>query len=190
MIARPVLYRLLFAISIVGLSACGKPAGVGIPAPEMTLSYLDGRQEQLSDLQGKVVLLNFWATWCPPCRVELPHLQDLYQAYQDDGLVVVGVSMDVGDPGLVERFLEQRGLTYPVAIGAPAEMEAIWSRVRSIATVDGFGEETPVPANGSVALMPTTFIINREGMIHEKHVGPRTREQIEPRLRVLMGLES
>ncbi len=176
------------------LSGCGGTrnesgrAGT-VAAPDMMLNYIDGQGTQLSSLRGKVVVLNFWATWCPPCRVELPHFEALYQAYKADGLVVVGVSMDSGGSDFVRRFVADFGLTYPIAIEPASEMERIWSKIEAIPTVDGFGNEPTGVANGSIALMPTTFIIDRSGMIYEKHVGARTREQLEPKLRMLMGKE-
>jgi peroxiredoxin len=160
-----------------------------IAAPEMTLAYLDGSRAQLSDLKGKVVLLNFWATWCPPCREELPHFEALYQAYGDQGLAVVGVSMDQAGDEYVRKFSEEIGITYPIAIGSFEEMEKIWGKIESIPTVHGFGGEKPAKSNGSVQMMPTTFVIDREGRIYRKHVGPRDRETLEPELRFLMGME-
>ena len=190
-----VLHQCVGALALIILTTtCGDserhPGHLGtVAAPDMTLHYLDGRDGELSSLKGRVVLLNFWATWCPPCRTELPHFQDLYQTYKDDGLVVVGVSMDKGGSEFVKRFVDEVGLTYPIAMGPAAEMERIWSRIESVPTVTGFGHEPPGVANGSVAMMPTTFIIDRAGMIYEKHVGPRTRAQLEPKLRMLMGKE-
>ena len=184
----------LLAALLLTVSACETkpaPASVGgtVSAPDLKFMSLDGAEIRLSDMRGKVILLNFWATWCPPCRVELPHFEELYQAYKADDLVVVGVSMDAGAPELVRRFVKQFGLTYPVTIEPAQKMEAIWAPIEGIPTVDGFGEGPPVIANGSIALMPTTFIIDRTGKIYEKHVGPRTREQLEPKLRMLMGKE-
>ena len=188
---RTITLSVALFVLVAGCGESGnETARVGtVAAPEMTLHFIDGRDVQLSDLRGKVVVLNFWTTWCPPCRVELPHFEDLYQAYKDEGLIVVGISMDAGGWEVVSRFVAAVGLTYPIALGPPDEMERIWSRVESIPTIDGFGSEPPVAADGSVALMPTTFIIDRFGMIYEKHVGSRTREQLEPRLRMLMGKE-
>ena len=91
---------------VAGCGGAGNASGRAgtVAAPEMTLNYIDGREVALSSLKGHVVLLNFWATWCPPCRVELPHFQELHRAYKDDGLAVVGVSMDAGGPDYVRRF--------------------------------------------------------------------------------------
>ena len=175
---------------VAGCGGAGNASGRAgtVAAPEMTLNYIDGREVALSSLKGHVVLLNFWATWCPPCWVELPHFQELHRAYKDDGLAVVGVSMDAGGPDYVRRFVSAFGLTYPIALEPASEMEHIWSKVEAIPTIDAIGRE-PSFADGSVLLLPTTFIIDRSGMIYEKHVGSRTREQLEPKLRMLMGKE-
>ncbi len=161
-----------------------------IAAPEMTLLYLDGSKTKLSALEGKVVLLNFWATWCPPCRQELPHFEALHEDYADRGLAVVGVSMDQADRDYVSKFSEEVGITYQIAMSPFEDVEEIWSKIELIPTIYGFGSEEPEPSNGSVQMMPTTFLIDRSGRIFSKHVGPRDRETLEPDLRVLMGLEA
>ncbi len=160
-----------------------------IAAPEMELTYLDGTITKLSDLEGQVVLLNFWATWCPPCLEELPHFESLHQAYRDKGLAVVGVSMDQAGAEYVRDFARQVSITYPVAMGAFEKMEKIWAPLTEIPTVHGFGSEPPAPANGTVQMMPTTFVIDRSGVIYRKHVGPRDRQTLEPELRMLMGID-
>jgi peroxiredoxin len=194
---RFLLVRVALLLSIsVPLVACddsnqdaGRVYG-DVAAPDMTLSYLDGSTSQLSDLKGQVVLLNFWATWCPPCLEELPHFEALHLEYRDKGLSVVGVSMDQAGAEYVERFAKEAGINYPVAMGAFEKMEQIWGSVESVPTVRGFGTESPSPASGTVQMMPTTFLIDRAGMIYLKHVGPRDRETLEPDLRMLMGIEA
>lgn len=91
---------------------------VGESAPDFELRPLDGRMMQLSSLRGKPVLLNFWATWCAPCRVEMPWLAELDQQYRPQGVEIVGVSLD--DPGeeqAVTKFIAERGVHYPILIG-------------------------------------------------------------------------
>ncbi|GMQ86892.1 MAG: TlpA disulfide reductase family protein [Gammaproteobacteria bacterium] len=85
-----------------------------IPASDFYLRDLNSKLVRLSDFRGKVVLLNFWATWCPPCRKEMPSMQQLYQAYKDKGLEIVAVSVDTTSPGEVRAFVEELGLTFPV----------------------------------------------------------------------------
>jgi len=159
-----------------------------IETPEMNLVFLDGSKSRLADLKGQVVLLNFWATWCPPCRQELPHFESLYQSYKDQGLAVIGVSMDQVGADFVLNFTKEAGLTYPNAMASFEDMEKIWSAIESIPTVHGFGDEPTTLSTGSVLMMPTTFLIDRSGRIYRKHVGPRDRETLEPDLRMLMGI--
>jgi peroxiredoxin len=181
-------------ILVVALTACeasdSKQTATerGVRAPEMSLTFLDGTMTSLSKLEGKVVLLNFWATWCPPCKQELPHFEALHRAYKEKGLTIVGVSMDQAEPEYVQTFVNDAGLTYPVAMAPFEEIEKVWTTIEGISTVHGFGDEVPTVANGSVQMMPTTFVIDRSGHIVRKHVGPRDRKTFEPELRNLMGL--
>src|SRR3989440_4751 len=87
------------------------------PAPDFELKSLDGRAVKLSDFRGRVVVLNFWATWCAPCRVETPWLVDLYRQYKEQGLEVVGVSMDDGNQEHVAEFVKEMGINYTVLTG-------------------------------------------------------------------------
>ena len=185
---------LLIATIAIGILGCESAQDTSteslgeITAPEMMLAYVDGSTATLSDLEGKVVLLNFWATWCPPCKQELPHFEALHQAYEGEGLAVVGVSMDQAGVDYVRTFSEEVGITYPIAMAPFEGMEKIWARNESIQTVHGFGDEAPALSNGSVQMMPTTFVIDRSGKIYRKHVGPRDRETLEPELRMLLGI--
>lgn len=118
-------------------------AEAGPPAPEMTVELLDGTLVSLSELRGRVVLLNFWATWCPPCRLEMPGFQDVWEDYRDRGVVILGLSVDRGDRGMVERWVRDRDITYPIA----------------------FPTGAVVRAYGGANVLPTSLLINREGRI-------------------------
>src|SRR5690242_16222960 len=89
----------------------------GKEAPDFVLKDLDGKKVKLSDYRGKAVLLNFWATWCPPCKVEMPWFVDLQKQYGNDGLVVLGVAMDDSEPGTIAKFANEMGVNYPVLLG-------------------------------------------------------------------------
>ena len=118
------------------------------PAPDFTLPLIDGGQLQLSSYRGKVVLLDFWATWCVPCREETPHFVELQQKYGGQGLQIIGVSMDdSSDP--VHTFYQQFHVNYPVVMGT-ADVGA---------------------AYGGVLGLPIAFLIDREGRIYAKHMG-------------------
>ena len=102
-------------LALLVLSACAL-AEMGAPAPDFELTTLTGETFRLSEQRGKVVFLNIWATWCPPCRAEMPDIQRFFEAHPDD-LAVLGASVDK-DPATVERYLSENGFTYPVAMDA------------------------------------------------------------------------
>ena len=131
--------------------------GKSSDAPDFTLEQLDGKSMRLSDLRGKAVLLNFWATWCGPCKIETPWLVELQNQYGHDGLQVVGVEM--GDDGKDEitKFMKDMGMNYPVLIGKEAVGEAY----------------------GGVPALPETFFIGRDGKIVDKIIGLKGKGEIE-----------
>ena len=194
-IAWNILLTVLMSISL--LQACDTPTSEArsrrsgalgtVAAPDMQLNCVDGTSSRLSDFRGQVVVLNFWATWCPPCRVEIPHFVELNETYKDQGIVFIGVSFDhETDEDYLKAFMERTGIVYGIAkVGSYAEIEAIdrtWSAVQDIPTVQGFGGDEPVLGNGTVQMMPTTFVIDKEGYIYRKHVGARERKHLEPEL--------
>ena len=119
--------------------------------PSFELPDLSGSVVTLADYEGKVVVLDLWATWCPPCRVEIPFLVELYEEHKDAGLVVVGIGLDVGGADVLKPFVEQNGITYPILVGNRDVGQAY--RLQGI---------------------PTTFILDRNGRIAAKHVGFRS----------------
>lgn len=140
-------------------------AGAQRAAPDFQLKTLDGQVLQLSSLKGKVVLLDFWATWCPPCRAEIPHFNALYAAYKERGLEIVGVSLDEGGDGPVRAFVQQNGMAYAV----------------------GMGDSRLTQAYGGIQGIPTTFLIDREGKIARKYVGYQDKEVFEKEIRRLLA---
>src|SRR6476660_8687237 len=86
----------------------------GRPAPDFTLQSLDNKTVHLSDFRGKAVLLNFWATWCQPCKIEMPWFAELQRQYAGEGLQVVGIAMDDASPENIEKFAKDLGVNYPV----------------------------------------------------------------------------
>ncbi len=132
------------------------------PAPDFTLTAIDGVTVRLSDLRGKVVLLNFWATWCPPCEAELPDLNALHRDYAEaQGFTVVGIDMEEA-PADVSAFAEARGLIYPLLLDTDG-----------VVTNDRFG----------VRSLPTSMIIDRDGVIRDTWVGQITRAAMLARLK-------
>ncbi|MCS7351945.1 TlpA family protein disulfide reductase [Thermoflexus sp.] len=139
----------------------------GIPAPAFELDRLDGGTVRLKDLQGKVVLLNFWATWCAPCREEMPLLSQIYREYHSQGLEILGVNLTSQDDfAEVRNFVEEFDLPFPILLDHNAQVERAY-RI--------FG-------------VPTTVFITREGIIHRVVVGIlKGREDVEKTIRPLLG---
>ena len=127
------------------------------PAPDFTLQSLDGKNMSLSDLRGKAVLLNFWATWCSPCKIEMPWFIELQKQYGSQGLQVVGVAMDDSSKEDIAKFASDMGVNYPVLLGKEAVGEAY----------------------GGVPALPETFFIGRDGKIVDKIIGLKGRAEIE-----------
>jgi cytochrome c biogenesis protein CcmG/thiol:disulfide interchange protein DsbE len=129
----------------------------GHDAPDFTLTDLQGHTVTLSDLRGKAVVLNFWATWCPPCKQEIPWFVEMQKRYGGQGLQIVGVSMDDGDPKDVVKFAAENSINYPVLIG----------------------EEKVAERYGGIDYLPTTFYIDRNGVVLERVFGQPERAEIE-----------
>lgn len=140
-------------------------ASNAIPAPPFLVPDLDGNMVSTADWHGKVVLLNFWATWCAPCREEVPELIELQARYKDR-LQIVAASMDEGPPSRVAEFARQFGINYSIVMASP-EM------------IDEYGG---VPA------LPTCFVISPEGRVVQKHVGLYPMEVYETEVRALLGM--
>lgn len=150
--------EILLWTAILGFAAyrfgpqIGAALGLGAGSAEVTGSVihtLDGTSLTVEDLKGKVVLVNVWATWCAPCVIEMPGFQRVYQDYRDQGFLVLGVSRDHGDPARVEAFLEQRGITFPVAMAADVDLGGITN----------------------VTTLPTSYLMGRDGTIRHKVEG-------------------
>jgi len=135
------------------------------PAPAFTVRDLDGRELSSASLRGKVVILNFWATWCPPCRAEIPDLVALQEKYRDH-LVVIGVSEDEAGPEIVRQFAAQHKINYPIVMMTP-ELEKMFP---------------------GISALPTSFILDRDSRIVQKHVGMLTARTTEYETRSLAGL--
>jgi peroxiredoxin len=138
----------------------------GQTAPDFELRALDGSMLRLSGLRGAPVLLNFWATWCAPCRVEMPWLVDLDRQYRAQGVQIIGVSLD--DPGAraeVAKFTMERSVRYPVLLGNASVADAY----------------------GGVRFLPQSFFIDQEGKIKASRVGMPDRAQLEKGIQELLG---
>jgi len=145
-------------------SAPGRPASARRPAPDFTAVDLAGRTLALSDYKGKVVLLDFWATWCEPCRTEVPAFVELQKKYGAQGLQVLGISLDE-DARPVRGFYARFHMNYPVALGDAKLAESF----------------------GGILGLPVAFLIGRDGRIEAKYAGRTGAAVFERDVRALLG---
>ncbi|MCS6906931.1 MAG: TlpA disulfide reductase family protein [Anaerolineales bacterium] len=158
----PFLFSKSEALSGLGDQSL-RPVPMNQPAPELTLQDLEGRTVSLADYRGQVVLVNNWATWCPPCRAEMPVLEAYYQAHRRKGFVILAV--EAGDPPEeVSAFVAQYGLSFPVLLDP---------------------EGRSLVAFGNPAL-PNTYVIDRQGRIRLAWTGPVDRKALETYLTPLL----
>ena len=135
------------------------------PAPVFTARDLDGREVSSASVRGKVLLVNFWATWCPPCRAEIPDLVRLQEKYRDR-LQIIGISEDESAPEVVKRFAADHKMNYPIVMTSP-EIEKMFP---------------------GISALPTSFLIDRDSRVVQKHVGMLTARTTEYETRALAGL--
>lgn len=153
--SKPVFERGLWLILLLSFfTVLSTPAQAVQPAPDFKLPGVDGKPIELKHYRGKLVVLNFWVTWCPPCRKEIPDLADFYTRYGDKA-VVLGVAMD--DPDEVKEFVRIFDVNYPVVIG----------------------DNNVANQYGRVRVLPTTFFIDRKGQIVGQQAGIVTPAQLE-----------
>jgi cytochrome c biogenesis protein CcmG, thiol:disulfide interchange protein DsbE len=134
-------------------------------APEYRYTALDGAEISADSLRGRVVLVNFWATWCAPCRAEMPLLERMHKRHEADGFLVVGLAVDRATTEAVRQFVQDRGVTYPIVhVGAEAE--------RTFGGVRGY---------------PTSFLLDRTGRIRHTVLGPVAPLSLEPAVRRLLA---
>jgi peroxiredoxin len=140
---------------------------VGYLAPDFSLPSLGGQTVRLSDLRGKAVLLNFWATWCAPCRLEMPTMDKAYQEYKSRGLEILAVSLDAGSNSVVKNFMQELKLDFPVLLDPDMEVLRLYRMVG----------------------IPASFLIDKQGIVRHREVGyrdwttPESRKLLEAMLR-------
>jgi thiol-disulfide isomerase/thioredoxin len=137
-------------------------------APDFSLESLDGKTLRLSDLRGKAVLLNFWATWCGPCKIEMPWFVELQDEYAGQGLQIVGVAMDDASKQDIAKFAKDMGVNYPILIG----------------------KESVGDQYGGVPALPESFLIGRDGKIVDKILGLRGKAEIEDSIKKALNTKA
>lgn len=151
---------LILAVMVVACAGSGSSVSEGIDegkrARDFTLKMLHGDEVSLADYAGQVVLVNFWATWCPPCAAEIPDLEAVYRARKDEGFVILGVNVQ-DHPKIVEPFVADLGMTYPVLLD----------------------ETDQVSKEYRAQSLPMSILVDRDGVIQVRHVGYLSGEQLE-----------
>jgi peroxiredoxin len=132
---------------------------------DFTVKDMNNARVRLSDYKGKVILVNFWATWCAPCKVEIPSFIELYDQYKDKGLVILGVSGD-DDAETLRSFASEWKINYPLLVGKD--------------------EEKLLDAYGPLYGYPTSVLVGRTGAVCGRHVGPATKEEFEKEIKALL----
>jgi len=136
-------------------------------APDFSIKDITGKTITLSDYRGKVVILDFWDTWCPPCRRGIPDFIDLYNEYKDSGFVIIGLAFGREGEQKVKDFVKEYGMNYPVVV-ATQEVGEAYGPIRSI---------------------PTAFIISKKGEVMKRYVGLRPKSEFEHDIQYLLNLE-
>jgi peroxiredoxin len=154
----------IVVISLILLVLPTRSEGQQGKAPNFSLKTHDGKVVDLKKLKGKVVVVNFWATWCGPCRQEIPGFIETYKSFQAKGVEIIGISLDEGGWDVVQPYVSKSSIPYPIVIGDQELSEAY----------------------GGIGAIPTTFIITKEGNIAGKHVGYLSRDLLEKQIKAVL----
>ncbi len=163
---RPIFFVIFFLVSGIGIFLFARPKVEDLKhaefsdqqaAPDFMLKDVNGKDVRLSDFRGKIVILNFWATWCGPCRKEMPDFIELQNQYAKDGLQFVGIALDQEGAAKVKPFVEKNKIGYPILIG----------------------NNDIADKYGGMNAIPVTFLIDRKGMIRGHYIGMRQKSDLE-----------
>ncbi len=169
-----IVVAMVVALMLVfGLNMARKPSASATPtasmnnqvAPDFALQSLDGKTVKLSDFHGKAVVLNFWATWCAPCKIEMPWFVELQKQYGPQGLQLIGIAMDDASPSDIADFAKEMGVNYPILVGKEAVGQSY----------------------GGIPFMPETFYINRSGKIVDNAFGLKGKSEIEASMKKIIA---
>lgn len=157
---------IFFLISGIGIFLFAKPKAEDLKhaefsdqkdAPDFTLQDLNGKNVKLSDFRGKIVILNFWATWCAPCRREIPDFIDLQNTYGKDGLQFIGIALDQEGMEKIKPYADKMKISYPILIG----------------------NNEIADKYGGMSAIPVTFLIDRKGIMRNHYIGMRQKSDLE-----------
>jgi len=173
-----IIYGLLIAV-VLSLAACnGNREGQAMAAEKSTASseynsqynfttqLLGGGDVRLQDFKGKVIIVDLWDTWCPPCRMEIPHFIELHSEYQDKGFVMLGLAFGQEGQMAVEKFIEDNGINY----------------------INGFVTQDVILKLGQPQGIPTTFVFDQNGDLYKKYVGYRDKSVFEADINALLAM--
>ena len=170
---RPIFFIMFFLVSGIAIFLFAKPKAEDMKhaefsdqqaAPDFVLKDVYGKEVRLSDFRGKIVVLNFWATWCGPCRKEMPDFIELQKEYGNDGLQFIGIALDQEGADKVRPFVERNKISYPILIG----------------------NNEIADKYGGMNAIPVTFLIDRKGMIRNHYIGMRQKSDLEEMALALM----
>lgn len=162
-----ILFLLFFTSSCGNGSSTSSKVDLQLEgkAPDFQLANLNGELIRLSEFEGKVIILNFWATWCAPCRMEIPHLNNLYSTYREQGLSVIGIALDPSGPEILKSFAQELNIDYPILIG----------------------NDNISDSYGGIFGIPTTFVVGRDGIIHHRFIGLAQEDVLEKDILALLS---
>jgi peroxiredoxin len=158
------LFLASLLLILIIFSACVKKTDIENPGSpyDFSLPDLKGKIHTLKEFQGKIILLNFWATWCPSCKEDITSLIAIYNQYKDSGLEIVGISLDKKELGVVDSFVQEMKIPYTILLG----------------------DEVVVKNYGGFKGIPTTFLLDRNGRIVKKYSGQITEEALKSDLKI------
>jgi peroxiredoxin len=155
---------LLVLRQLIEIASGPAPLGAGSPAPAFSAATPSGAPIALADFQGKVILVDFWATWCPPCVASMPALERLHKGLGPRGLVVFGVNQEAGEEDMVQDFIRRRNLTFPMAI-----------------------DDGSIARTWGVFTYPTSFLLDREGVVRSTYRGAASESRLRRDIEAVLG---
>lgn len=157
----------LWVLYVLLMPNTGKTAGLGVPigeaAPDFELQTIEGKSYRLSDLKGKPVMINFWATWCPPCRAEMPAMQEAFKEFEAEGFTILAVNLNESDVA-IKSFIDRYGLTFPIVVDKQDKVSKAYD----------------------IVPLPTSYFVDRDGIVQGKWTGEIRKEQLRTLIKKIL----